>query len=63
MNQELLELRWGRTIDQKWSQCMGHLVRYHPVTVKADFHSYQNATRKARVQQLVSVYSREHLNV
>jgi hypothetical protein len=27
------ELRWGRTIDQKWSQCLGRLVWYHPATV------------------------------
>jgi hypothetical protein len=30
---ELLELRLGHVIGQKWSQCMGCLVRYHPVTV------------------------------
>jgi hypothetical protein len=23
----MIRIRWGRTIDQKWSQCMGHLVR------------------------------------
>jgi hypothetical protein len=23
----------GDTINQTWSQCMGRLVRYHPVTV------------------------------
>jgi hypothetical protein len=33
MNQEWLELRWGRTIDEKWSQCLGRLVRYQTVTV------------------------------
>jgi hypothetical protein len=33
MNQALLELRWRCIIDQKWSQCMGRLVRCHPVTV------------------------------
>jgi hypothetical protein len=27
MKQERSELRWGSTIDQKWSQCKGHLVR------------------------------------
>jgi hypothetical protein len=27
MNQELSELKWGRIIDQKWSQCKGRLVR------------------------------------
>jgi hypothetical protein len=32
MNQEWQELRWGRTTDQKLSQCMGRLVRYHAVT-------------------------------
>jgi hypothetical protein len=26
MSQERLELRWGRTVDQKCSQCMGRLV-------------------------------------
>jgi hypothetical protein len=25
--------RRGCTIDQKWSQCLGHVVQYHPVTV------------------------------
>jgi hypothetical protein len=33
MTQESLELRRGRIIDQKWSQCLGRLVRYHPVTI------------------------------
>jgi hypothetical protein len=28
-NQEWLEMRWGRTIDQKWSQCKGRLVHPH----------------------------------
>jgi hypothetical protein len=32
MYQELLEGLWGRTIYQKWSQCMGRLVRYNPIT-------------------------------
>jgi hypothetical protein len=27
MNQEWLELWWGHTVDQKWSQCKGRLVR------------------------------------
>jgi hypothetical protein len=33
MNQGWLELRCGRTIDHKWSQYLGRLVQYHPVTV------------------------------
>jgi len=27
---EVSELRWGRTTDQKWSQCLGRFVRHHP---------------------------------
>jgi hypothetical protein len=29
----VLELRWGRTIDQKWPQCVERFVRYHAVKV------------------------------
>jgi hypothetical protein len=32
VNREWLKLRWGSTIDQLWSQCMGRLVQYHPVS-------------------------------
>jgi hypothetical protein len=34
MSQECLELSWIRTVDQKWSQCLGRLVRYHSVAVR-----------------------------
>jgi hypothetical protein len=30
---EWSELRWEHIIAQKWLQCMGRLVHYHPVTV------------------------------
>jgi hypothetical protein len=33
MNQERLELRQGCKIDQKWLQCLGCLMRCHPITV------------------------------
>jgi hypothetical protein len=29
----VLELRWERTVDQKWPQCLGRFVRYRPVRV------------------------------
>jgi hypothetical protein len=35
MKREWLELRWGRTWDQEWSQCMGCLVQYQPTIVRA----------------------------
>jgi hypothetical protein len=35
MSLELSELRYGPRRDQKWSQCLGRLVRYHPVTASA----------------------------
>jgi hypothetical protein len=37
---ELLELRWRRTIDYIWSQCLGCLVRYHPVTVTVEYLTF-----------------------
>jgi hypothetical protein len=27
-----LRFRWGRTIDQKWPQCLGCCVRHHHIT-------------------------------
>jgi hypothetical protein len=29
----VLELGWGLTVDQKWSQCLGCIVRHHPLKV------------------------------
>jgi hypothetical protein len=33
MNEGWLELRRGRTIDHKWSQCWGRLLEYHSLTL------------------------------
>jgi hypothetical protein len=37
MNQEWLELRWGRTIDQKWPQCKAALC-LHPFVLCGHLH-------------------------
>jgi hypothetical protein len=42
-NQERSELRWECTTDQKLSQCMGLLVRYHPATITV-WPTQQDAT-------------------
>jgi hypothetical protein len=34
------EVRWGRTIDQKWPQIFGCFVGYHPVTVTSMYTTH-----------------------
>jgi hypothetical protein len=44
MNQEWLERRCRRTVNQKWSQCLRCLVRYHPVNSNSNIGSTAQKT-------------------
>jgi hypothetical protein len=44
-------------IDKKWSQCMGRLVLYHPVTVCSAIHEISHLRR---TQRIITMLTREN---
>jgi len=68
----VLELRWGRTIDHKWPQCLGRFVRYHPVRVNSNQymlffmgvkHVFFNYDKKVYSSSMFEKTEAEYLNL
>jgi hypothetical protein len=59
-NQEWLETRWGRTIDQKWSRCKGSLVRYHLIGVTSNEKDWNQASHTFEMYECLHGMAASH---